>query len=389
MEKNIYMDYMSTSPVAPHIAKNMQNYLCIDGIFGNPISGHCFGQPAKKAVEHAAAQVAACINASDDEILWTSCATEANTLAIRGIAAFHQHRGNHIITSLTEHKSVLRPCQALEKEGFEVTYLKPDSNGIIHPQQVIEALRDDTILVSIMHVNNEIGVIQDIARIGQATRSRGIFFHVDAVQSIGKLPIDVKAMNVDLMSFSGHKIYAPKGIGVLYHSQKPRVRFTPQLLGGGQQQGLRAGTMPTHQIVAMGQAFEFVTESMDKENQRIKQLFDRFLDQVMPLGGVHLNGDKTQRVFNNISIAFDDVAGESLMLALSHIACSAGSACNTLSPEASHVLQAMGCSLERAQSTLRFSLGHYSTEEDVDSVCRTLVNAVKQLRDMAPTCGDS
>jgi cysteine desulfurase len=386
-EKLIYMDYMATTPVAPHIADNMRNYLCIDGIFGNPISAHCFGQPAKKALEHAAEQVATSIHADATEILWTSCATESNSLAIRGVAAFHQHRGKHIITSLTEHKSVLKTCQALEKEGFDVTYLKPGHNGIIQPEQVTRAFREDTFLVSIMCVNNEVGIIQDITAIGQATRERGILFHVDAVQAIGKVPIDVKKMCVDLMSFSGHKIYAPKGIGVLYYSQKPRVRLTPQLLGGGQQQGMRAGTLPTHQIVAIGQAFEFVTCIMAEENQRIQGLSTNFLEQVMPLGGVHLNGDPLQRVPHNLSLCFDGVAGESLMLALSHVAVSAGSACNSLSPEASHVLKAMDCSIEHAQSTVRFSLGHYTTQEEINHVCHVLKETVTKLRAMSPNNG--
>ena len=383
-EKLIYMDYMSTTPVDPCIATTMQKYLCFDGIFGNPISDHCFGQPAQKAIEEAQQRVASVINADANEILWTSCATEANDLAIHGTAIAQQHRGKHIITSSTEHKSVLKPCQLLEKQGFQVTYLTPAENGIIHTEQVKQALRNDTILVSIMHVNNEIGVIQDIASIGKLTRERGIVFHVDAVQSIGKLPIDVKAMCVDLMSFSGHKIYAPKGIGVLYYCQKPRVRLTPRLLGGGQQQGLRAGTLPTHQIIAMSEAFVLAQNSMQTENQRIQKLFDRFLEQIMPLGNIHLNGDKQHRVPHNLSLSFSGVAAESLLLSLSHVAVSAGSACNTLSPEASHVLKAMGLSIEHAQSTLRFSFGRYTTLQEVDTVCQCLIKQVTKLREMAP-----
>lgn len=378
------MDYMSTSPVEPSIATEMQKYLCIDGIFGNPASDHCFGMPAQQAVEKAQQQVANTINADAHEIIWTSCATEANDLAIHGTVAAQQHRGKHIISSLTEHKSVLKPLQFLEKQGFKVTYLSPEKNGIINAEQVKNALRDDTILISIMHVNNEIGVIQDISSIGKITRERGITFHVDAVQSMGRLPIDVKSMNVDLMVFSAHKIYGPKGVGVLYHCHKPRIRLIPRILGGGQQNGLRSGTLAPHLIVGAAHAFEFARNTMQEENNRLAKLFERFLSKALALGDVHLNGDGHQRVKNNLNLCFEGIASESLMLALSHVAISAGSACNTMLPEASHVLKAIGLSTEQAQSSLRFSLGHYTTEQEVDEVCACLAEFVPKLRSLSP-----
>lgn len=341
MKLPIYLDYSATTPVDPRVAQKMSECLLMDGNFGNPASrSHVFGWKAEEAVENARRQVAELVNADPREIVWTSGATESDNLAIKGVAHFYSGKGKHIITSKIEHKAVLDTCRQLEREGFEVTYLEPGEDGLITPALVEAALRDDTILVSVMHVNNEIGTVNDIAAIGELTRSRGVLFHVDAAQSTGKVEIDLDKLKVDLMSFSAHKTYGPKGIGALYVRRKPRVRIEGQMHGGGHERGMRSGTLATHQIVGMGEAFRIAKEEMAQENARVLALRDRFFAQIDGLEELYINGSMTSRVPHNLNVSFNYVEGESLIMALKDLAVSSGSACTSASLEPSYVLRA-------------------------------------------------
>ncbi len=385
MKLPIYLDYSATTPVDPRVAKKMCEYLSTDGVFGNPASrSHAFGWEAEAAVEQARQQVADLVNADPREIVWTSGATESDNLAIKGAAHFYQKRGKHIVTSKIEHKAVLDTCRQLEREGFEVTYLEPDPNGLIPPERVRDSIREDTILVTLMHVNNEIGVINDIRAIGEITREKGVIFHVDAAQSPGKIPIDLQEMKVDLMSFSAHKIYGPKGIGALFVRRKPRVRIEAQMHGGGHERGMRSGTLPTHQIVGMGEAFRIAREEMGAEAERTRSLRDRFLEKLRGLEEIHINGDLEQRVPGNLNISFAFVEGESLIMAVKDIAVSSGSACTSASLEPSYVLRALGLDDELAHSSLRFTFGRFTTEEEVDFAANQVRGAVEKLREMSP-----
>lgn len=381
----IYLDYAATTPVDPRVAQKMMACLTLEGNFGNPASrSHSFGWNAEAAIEEARAHVAALVNADPKEIVWTSGATESNNLAIKGAAHFYQKKGRHIVTCKTEHKAVLDTCRALEREGFEVTYLDPEPNGLLDLNKLVGALRDDTVLVSIMHVNNEIGVIQDIAAIGELTRERGILFHVDAAQSAGKVPIDLETTKVDLMSFSAHKIYGPKGVGALYVRRKPRVRLDAQMHGGGHERGMRSGTLATHQLVGMGEAFRIAKEEMAAESARIKALRDRLWNGLKDMDEVYVNGDLEHRVPGNLNVSFNFVEGESLIMALKDIAVSSGSACTSASLEPSYVLRAIGRSDELAHSSIRFSIGRFTTEEDIDYAVNLVRQKVAKLRDLSP-----
>ncbi|MBU2705563.1 IscS subfamily cysteine desulfurase [Zooshikella marina] len=385
MKLPIYFDYAATTPADPRVAQKMVDYLTVDGVFGNPASrSHAFGWKAEEAVELARKQVAELVNCDPREIVWTSGATEADNLAIKGAAHFYSKKGKHIITSRIEHKAVLDPCRQLEREGFEVTYLDPDKDGIIHPEAVAEAIREDTILVSVMHVNNEIGVINDIAAIGEITRSKNILFHVDAAQSTGKVAIDLEAMKVDLMSFSGHKSYGPKGIGALYVRRKPRVRLEALIHGGGHERGMRSGTLPTHQIVGMGEAFRIAKEEMVAEQAKLLKLRNRFWDQIKDMEEIYVNGSFEQRVASNLNVSFNFVEGESLIMALKDLAVSSGSACTSASLEPSYVLRALGLSDELAHSSIRFSFGRFTTEEEIDYAAQKVRTAVDKLRELSP-----
>lgn len=379
------MDYSATTPVDARVAKKMANYLTMEGDFGNPASrSHYYGWQAEKAVDEARSQVAGLVGADPREIVWTSGATESDNLAIKGIANFYHKRGKHIITMKTEHKAVLDTCRQLEREGFEVTYLEPLSSGLLDIKVFKDAIREDTILASIMHVNNEIGVIQDIQSIGDVCREHKIFFHVDAAQSVGKISIDLASLPVDLMSFSAHKIYGPKGMGALYVSRKPRVRLEAQMHGGGHERGMRSGTLATHQIVGMGEAFAIAKAEILEEGKKIKQLRDRLLEGFSDMEEVVINGDIEQRVPGNLNISFNYVEGESLMMAISDVAVSSGSACTSASLEPSYVLRALGRSDELAHSSIRFSIGRYTTEKDVDDAIRLVREKVEKLRDLSP-----
>lgn len=385
MKTPIYLDYSATTPVDPRVADLICKHLTMDGNFGNPASrSHSFGWDAEAAVETARGQVAALLNADSKEIVFTSGATESDNLAIKGVAYFHKKKGRHIVTCKTEHKAVLDTCRFLEGEGYEVTYLEPESNGLIDLNKLQAALRDDTILVSIMHVNNEIGVIQDIKAIGEMTRARGILFHVDAAQSAGKVPIDMNDMKVDLMSLSAHKIYGPKGIGALYVRRKPRVRIEAQMHGGGHERGMRSGTLPTHQIVGMGEAFRLAKEEMAKENERVRMLRDRLLKGLQNIEEVYINGDMTARVPHNLNVSFNFVEGESLIMALKDLAVSSGSACTSASLEPSYVLRALGRSDELAHSSIRFSIGRFTTQEEIDHAVALLHSKIGKLRELSP-----
>jgi len=385
MNLPIYLDYASTTPVDPAVADRMVEFLTPSGHFGNPASrSHMFGWQAEAAVEDARAEVADLIGADPREIVWTSGATEANNLAIKGCAQFNTRKGKHIITSKIEHKAVLDTCRQLEREGFEITYLDPDKNGLIQPQAVADALRDDTTVVSIMHVNNELGTLNDIAAIGKLCRENKVFFHVDAAQSAGKTAIDVEAMQVDMMSFSAHKIYGPKGIGALYVRRKPRVRIEAQMHGGGHERGMRSGTLPTHQIVGMGAAFKLGAEMLAEESARIAALRKRLWDGVSDMDEVYLNGSEEQHVPGIINISFAFVEGESLIMALRDLAVSSGSACTSASLEPSYVLRALGLNDEMAHSSIRFSIGRYTTEKDVDDAIAKVRHAVEKLRELSP-----
>ncbi|HTN31854.1 MAG TPA: IscS subfamily cysteine desulfurase [Pseudomonas sp.] len=385
MKLPIYLDYSATTPVDPRVAQKMCECLTLDGNFGNPASrSHVFGWKAEEAVETARRQVADLVSADPREIVWTSGATESDNLAIKGVAHFYASKGKHIITSKIEHKAVLDTTRQLEREGFEVTYLEPGEDGIVTPAMVEAALRDDTILVSIMHVNNEIGTVNDIAAIGELTRSRGILFHVDAAQSTGKVAIDLESMKVDLMSFSAHKTYGPKGIGALYVRRKPRVRLEAQTHGGGHERGMRSGTLATHQIVGMGEAFRIAKEDMAKDTQHVLALRERFLKQVEGMEELYVNGSLTQRVPHNLNLSFNYVEGESLIMALKDLAVSSGSACTSASLEPSYVLRALGRNDELAHSSIRFTFGRFTTEEEVDYAAQKVREAVEKLRELSP-----
>ena len=381
----IYLDYSATTPVDPRVADKMRQFLTPDGEFGNPASrSHSFGWHAEEAVDEARKQVAALIGADPREIVWTSGGTESDNLAIKGAAHFYQKKGKHIVTVKTEHKAVLDTCRQLEREGFEVTYLAPQADGLLDLAELEASLRDDTVLVSVMHVNNEIGVVQDIGAIGKMTRERGITLHVDAAQGAGKIPIDVHEMQVDLMTLSAHKIYGPKGIGALYICRKPRVRLEAQMHGGGHERGLRSGTLPTHQIVGMGEAFRIAREEMAEESARIRALRDRLWDGLNKMEEVYLNGDLEQRVPGNLNVSFNFVEGESLIMALKDVAVSSGSACTSASLEPSYVLRALGRNDELAHSSLRFTIGRFTTEEEIDYTVSLIEQAVQRLRDLSP-----
>jgi cysteine desulfurase len=377
------MDYSSTTPMDPRIAERMIPYLCEQ--FGNPASrSHIYGWSAEKAVENARQQVASLINADSREIIWTSGATEANNLAIKGAANFYKGKGRHIITIKTEHKAVLDVVRELERKGFEATYLQPKENGLITLDQLEDAIRPDTILVTTMLVNNEIGVIQPIPEIGEICRQKNIIFHCDAAQATGKIEIDLSKWKVDLMTFTAHKTYGPKGIGALYVRRKPRVRLESQMHGGGHERGLRSGTLPTHQIVGMGAAFEIAREEMSTEVVRIKKLHNRLMAGLEKIEEAYINGDVERRVPHNINVSFNYVEGESLIMAIKDIAVSSGSACTSASLEPSYVLRAIGRNDELAHSSIRFTIGRFTTEENVDFTIDLIKTKVAKLRELSP-----
>lgn len=379
----IYLDYAATTPVDPRVAEKMIPYLTEK--FGNPASrSHSFGWEAEKAVEEARSQVAALVNADPKEIVWTSGATESNNLAIKGAAHFYKGKGKHLITVKTEHKAVLDTCRELERQGFEVTYLGVKENGLLNLDEFKAAIRPDTILASVMFVNNEIGVIQDIPRLGEICREKGILLHVDAAQATGKVDIDLNRLQVDLMSFSAHKTYGPKGVGALYVRRKPRVRLEAQMHGGGHERGMRSGTLATHQIVGMGEAFRIAREEMHTETERVRMLRDKLLKGLMDIEEVHVNGDMEQRVAGNLNVSFSFVEGESLIMAIKDLAVSSGSACTSASLEPSYVLKALGRNDELAHSSIRFSIGRFTTEEEIDYAVRLLHEKIGKLRDMSP-----
>jgi len=384
-ETPIYLDYASTTPIDKRVADKMLEYMTTDGMYGNPASrSHSYGWDADEAVSMSRKHVADLINADPREIVWTSGATESDNLAIKGAAHFYKKKGKHVITIKTEHKAVLDACRQLEREGFEVTYMEPMANGLIDIKQLESEIRDDTVLISIMHVNNEIGVIQDIESIGKLARSKKIIFHVDAAQSAGKIEIDLEKMNVDLMSFSAHKIYGPKGIGALYVRRKPRVRLEAQIHGGGHERGLRSGTLPTHQIVGMGEAFRIAKEEMENDYEKISQLRNRLWNGLKDIEEVYLNGDFENRYPGIMNISFNYVEGESLIMATKDIAVSSGSACTSASLEPSFVLRAIGRSDELAHSSLRMSIGRFTTEKEIDATIETVKKAVDKLRALSP-----
>jgi len=385
MKLPIYFDYSATTPVDKRVAEKMMQYMTTDGLFGNPASrSHKFGWQAEEAVDIARNQVADLINADPREIVFTSGASESNNLAIKGAANFYQKRGKHIITLKTEHKAVLDTCRELERQGYEVTYLDPEPNGLIDLKKLEETLRDDTILVSIMHINNEIGVIQDIAEIGEMCRARKIVFHVDAAQSAGKINIDMQVLKVDLMSFSAHKIYGPKGMGALYVSRKPRIRLEAQMHGGGHERGMRSGTLPTHQIVGMGEAFQIAKEEMAQDLAHVTAMRDRLWAGISQMEEVYINGDADKRYPGNLNVSFNYVEGESLIMALKDLAVSSGSACTSASLEPSYVLRALGLNDEMAHSSIRFSFGRFTTEEEIDFAIDLITNSIDHLRNMSP-----
>ena len=384
-QSTIYLDYASTTPVDPRVASKMMEFLTPDGEFGNPASrSHRFGWKADEAVEEARSHVANLVNCDPREIVWTSGATEADNLAIKGVARFYKSKGNHIITSKIEHKAVLDPCRQLEREGFEVTYLDPDQNGVINPSDVKAAIKDTTVLISIMHINNELGSVNDISKIGEIARKNGSFFHVDAAQSTGKTEIDLEKMPIDLMSFSAHKTYGPKGIGALYVRRKPRVRLEALIHGGGHERGMRSGTLATHQIVGMGEAFRLANEEMKQDNVKISKFHEKFLNKVKEIDHVYLNGDIENKVPNILNVSFNFVEGESLIMGLKDIAVSSGSACTSASLEPSYVLRALGRKDELAHSSIRFSFGRFTNDDDVENTLDILGNVVHRLRELSP-----
>ncbi|HCW6802882.1 TPA: IscS subfamily cysteine desulfurase [Proteus mirabilis] len=385
MKLPIYLDYSATTPVDPRVAEKMMQCLTIDGIFGNPASrSHRFGWQAEEAIDIARNQIADLIGADPREIVFTSGATEADNLALKGVANFYQKKGKHIITSKTEHKAILDTCRQLEREGFEVTYLAPKSDGLINLKELEAAMRDDTILVSIMHVNNEIGVVQDIAAIGELCRSKGIIYHVDATQSVGKLPIDLSKLKVDLLSLSAHKVYGPMGIGALYVRRKPRIRLEAQMHGGGHERGMRSGTLAVHQIVGMGEAYRILKEEMADETKRLNELRLRLWNGIKDIEEVYINGSLEHTAPNILNVSFNYVEGESLMMALKDLAVSSGSACTSASLEPSYVLRALGLTDELAHSSIRFSLGRFTTEEEIDYAIEQIHSAIGRLRDLSP-----
>ncbi|WP_205626661.1 IscS subfamily cysteine desulfurase [Thauera humireducens] len=383
MKFPIYLDYSATTPVDPRVAAKMIPWLTEH--FGNPASrSHAYGWEAEQAVEEAREQVAALVNADPKEIIWTSGATESNNLAIKGAAHFYQGKGKHVITVKTEHKAVLDTVRELEREGFEATYLDVQENGLIDLEVLKAAIRPDTILVSVMFVNNEVGVVQPIAQIGELCREKGIIFHVDAAQATGKVEIDLDKLKVDLMSFSAHKTYGPKGVGALYVRRKPRVRLEAQMHGGGHERGLRSGTLATHQIVGMGEAFRLAREDMAEENARVRRLRDKLLNGLTDIEATYVNGDLEQRVPHNLNISFAYVEGESLIMAIKDIAVSSGSACTSASLEPSYVLRALGRNDELAHSSIRFSIGRFTTEEEIDFTIDLLHKKIGKLRELSP-----
>ena len=385
IKSTIYLDYASTTPVDPRVASKMMDYLTPDGEFGNPASrSHRYGWAADDAVEEARSHVANLVNCDPREIVWTSGATEADNLAIKGVARFYKSKGNHIITSKIEHKAVLDPCRQLEREGFEVTYLDPNEGGIITPEAIKDALQENTILISVMHINNELGTLNDIAAIGAIARKHGAFFHVDAAQSTGKVDIDLTALPVDLMSFSAHKTYGPKGIGALFVRRKPRVRLEALIHGGGHERGMRSGTLPTHQIVGMGEAFKLAKSEMVNDLTKIENFHKKFLKEAMKIEHAYINGDLENKVPNILNISFNFVEGESLIMGLKDIAVSSGSACTSASLEPSYVLRALGRKDELAHSSIRFSFGRFTEEEDVQRTIEILGNVVERLRELSP-----
>jgi cysteine desulfurase len=385
MKLPIYLDYAATTPVDPRVAEKMMQYLTMDGEFGNPASrSHRFGWQAEEAVEVARSQIADLVNADPREIVFTSGATESNNLAIKGAAQFYHKKGKHLITAKTEHKAVLDTMRSLEREGFEVTYLEVEANGLVDLAKLQAAMRPDTVVVSLMMVNNEIGVVQDIAAIGEMCRANGTIFHVDSAQAAGKVDIDLQVLKVDLMSFSAHKIYGPKGIGALYVRRKPRIRLEAQTHGGGHERGMRSGTLPTHQIVGMGEAFRIAKLEMAEENQRFAVLRQRLWDGIKDIEQVYLNGDASHRVAGITNISFNYVEGESLIMALKDIAVSSGSACTSASLEPSYVLRALGLTDELAHSSIRFSIGRFTTEEQIDHTIKIVHEAIAKLREMSP-----
>lgn len=387
MKLPIYLDYAATTPMDERVAKKMMEYMTKDGIFGNPASrSHKFGWEAEEAVDVARNQIADLIGADSREIVFTSGATESDNLAIKGAAHFYQTKGKHIITVKTEHKAVLDTCRQLEREGFEITYLEPEEDGLLDIAKFEAAIRPDTVLASVMHVNNEIGVIQPIAELGKICRANKIIFHVDATQSVGKIPVNVTELNVDLMSFSSHKLYGPKGIGGLYVCRKPRVRLEAIIHGGGHERGMRSGTLPVHQIVGMGEAYRIAKEEMATEMPRIKALRDRLYNGFKDMEEVYVNGtmEEGKRVDSNLNISFNFVEGESMMMSLRDIAVSSGSACTSASLEPSYVLRAIGRDDELAHSSIRFSIGRWTTEEEIDHTIEIVKKAVIKLRELSP-----
>jgi cysteine desulfurase len=381
----IYLDYSATTPIDPRVAAKMAECLTIEGNFGNPASrSHSFGWTAEAAVDNARQQIADLVNADPREIVWTSGATESDNLAIKGAAHFYRKKGNHIITLKTEHKAVLDTCRQLEREGFDVTYLEPLENGLVTVDMLKAVTTEQTILISVMHVNNEIGVIQDIEAIGEFARENHIIFHVDAAQSTGKVEIDLGKLKVDLMSFCAHKTYGPKGVGALYVRRKPRVRLEAQMHGGGHERGMRSGTLATHQIVGMGECFRIAKEEMATENERIRMLRDRLYNGLKDMEEVYVNGDMEHRIAGNLNISFNFVEGESLIMALRDLAVSSGSACTSASLEPSYVLRALGRNDELAHSSIRFTIGRFTTVEEIDYTVTLVSAAVEKLRDLSP-----
>ena len=385
MGKPIYLDYASTTPVDERVASKMMEFMTVDSNFGNPASrSHSFGWQADEAVELARSHVANLVNCDPREIVWTSGATEADNLAIKGIANFYKSKGKHIITSKIEHKAVLDPCRQLERHGFEVTYLEPNAGGLITPDAIKEVLREDTILVSIMHINNELGTVNDIDAIGELTREHGIFFHVDAAQSTGKIDIDLNELKVDLMSFSAHKTYGPKGVGALFVRRRPRVRIEAQIHGGGHERGMRSGTLATHQIVGMGEAFRIAKLEMQKDKEKIIDIHEYFLNEVTKIEEIYINGDLSNKVPHILNVSFIFIEGESLIMGLKDVAVSSGSACTSASLEPSYVLRALGRKDELAHSSIRFSFGRFTTHKDADDTVQLLLKVVDRLRELSP-----
>ncbi len=381
----VYLDYAATTPVDPAVAEKMSACLTMDGIFANPTSiTHAPGRAARRLVEQARAQVAALINADPGEIVWTSGATESINLAITGTAMAMRERGRHVVTSRIEHKAVLNTCRQLMRHGFDVTFIEPGHDGLVTHDQVAEAIRDDTVLVSIMHVNNEIGTVNDIGSIGAVCCEKGVAFHVDAAQSAGKLAIDVRKLHAQMLSFAAHKIYGPKGIGALYVCREPRCHLEPILYGAGQEGGLRSGTLATHQIVGMGEAFRIAAKKCESETERIQLLRNKLVRGLSKLGGVHLNGHPDKHVAGIVNLSFEGVEGESLQFSLKDLAVSSGSACTSASAEPSYVLRALGRDDQLAQSSIRFSIGRFTTAADIDFAIKTVSEQVTRLRELAP-----